>query len=206
MKIDYLKIAKEARAFDLSYLPCGLVGGMDEVGRGPLAGPVVAALVVMDSDSSIIEGIRDSKKVSEKMRNKVFPLIEQNAIEIQTSFVEPEIIDEINILNATKKAFNTCVNSLNCKPEHLLLDYITGYNIHYPHSIHKKGDSLSYIIGCASIYAKVIRDEFMVKMDKVYPGYGFAKNKGYGTKEHIDGIKKLGACPIHRQSFIKNFL
>lgn len=206
-KVNYEQILLDLLDFESNYVDSSmtLIAGADEVGRGPLAGPVVACCAIMDRDDLIV-GIRDSKKVSEKKRNELFPIIEEKAISIGLGVIDEKTIDEINILNATRLAFEKSIENLTVKPDFLFLDQINGVNVNYPHAIITKGDALSYAIGCASIYAKVYRDNYMIEMDKVYPEYGFAKNKGYGTKDHIEAIKKYGPCPLHRKSFIKKFI
>lgn len=178
--------------------------GVDEVGRGPLAGPVTVCAVIMDL-SKIVEGVDDSKKLTEKRREKIFPLICDSAVDYSIVSVSPEVIDEINILNATKQAMNQAVMNLKVKPDVVLVDAV---QLDVPYKTHAiiKGDALSYTIGCASILAKVTRDEYMKKMDEIYPDYGFKSNKGYGSAMHISAIKGKGATPIHRKTFIKNFV
>ena len=184
-----------------------LIAGVDEVGRGPLAGPVVCACVIMPLDD-LIDGVDDSKKLSEKKREVFSELIKEKAIAYSISEIDEKRIDEINILNATKECMVNAVNSLKVKPEVLLVDALKLDGV--DNSIKQipiiKGDATSYNIACASIIAKVYRDNLMVEMDKKYPGYEFAKNKGYGTKKHIEAIKTYGAKEIHRKSFIKNFV
>lgn len=183
-----------------------LIAGIDEAGRGPLAGPVVCACVIMPMDEgSIIDGINDSKKLSEKKREMLFEQIKEKAITYSVVEISEREIDEINILNATKKGMLEALNTLDCKPEIVLIDAVSlDTNIPQEGVIH--GDALSYNIACASILAKVHRDRLMVDLSKVYPDYGFEKHKGYGTKLHIENLKKFGACPIHRTSFISHFV
>lgn len=182
-----------------------LIAGCDEVGRGPLAGPVVCCAVIMPLDEeSIIEGVDDSKKVSEKKREKLAGEILARAISVKVCRVEPKEIDEINILEATKKCMADCVNGLDVKPDVLLCDALN-IKTDVPCYPIIKGDALSYTIGCASIVAKVYRDNLMVEYAKQYPEYGFEKHKGYGTAQHIKVIKEKGPCELHRRSFIKNF-
>ncbi|MBR1746641.1 MAG: ribonuclease HII [Clostridia bacterium] len=181
-----------------------LIGGMDEVGRGPLAGPVTVACCVMDL-SKRIPGVNDSKKLSEKKREKLYPEIIENTISYSVVSIDNEEIDRLNILNATKKAMKKCVVAMVPQPHFLLVDAVDeDFGVQYKSIIH--GDALSYSIAAASIIAKVTRDEMMKTYDSIYPEYGFAKHKGYGTKEHIEAIKKYGPCPIHRKTFIKNFV
>ena len=179
------------------------VAGVDEVGRGPLAGPVVCASVIMPLDD-IIEGVDDSKKLSEKKRNALYEQIKQKAIAYNIALIWQEEIDEINILNAVKKCMTDAVNGLSIKPDITLVDGVdTNLSINAEYVI--KGDFKSYTIGCASILAKVYRDNLMTEFAKDYPEYGFEKHKGYGTKVHIEKIKEIGPCKLHRKTFIKNF-
>ena len=179
-----------------------LIAGMDEVGRGPLAGPVCVACVIMPLDD-IIEGIDDSKKVSEKKRNELFNLIKEKAIACSIEMVDEQTIDSINILEATKLCMKNAVEKLTLKPDVVLVDAISKLDTNIPIRGIIKGDSLSYSIGCASILAKVTRDNLMVELSKEYPEYGFEKHKGYGTKMHIEALKKYGPCVYHRLSFLK---
>lgn len=192
--------------FEKSYLAQGAkyICGVDEVGRGPLAGPVTVCAVIMDLDK-IVDGVDDSKKLSEKKREKLFDPIVNAAIAKSVVSLDNEYIDEVNILNATKDAMKRAIESLDVRPDVVLVDAV---NLDIPYKTHAiiKGDSLSYSIGCASIIAKVTRDGFMKKLDEVYPGYGFASNKGYGSAQHIAAIKEKGPCPVHRRTFIKNFI
>ncbi len=175
--------------------------GMDEVGRGPLAGPVVTCCVIMPKEP-LIEYVNDSKKVTELRRNKLAPLIEQHAIAIGYGWCDNHQIDELNILNATKLAFRQAYLDMNYNCSDVLIDAVTGLDIPArQHSI-IHGDALSYLIAAASIAAKVKRDTYMCEMAKLYPEYGFERNKGYGTAEHIAALKRFGPCPIHRRSFI----
>ena len=187
--------------FDKSILPCGLAG-VDEVGRGPLAGPVVTACCMMPLDV-MVDKINDSKKLSEKRREELFDIITKIS-SYSVSIISPEIIDEINILEATKRAMTECINTMPVTPNLVLVDAVK-LNVSVPTRAIIKGDATSYNIAAASIVAKVTRDRLMVEYDALYPQYGFAKHKGYGTKAHIDAIKEFGPCPIHRRSFIKNF-
>lgn len=182
---------------------CKYVAGVDEVGRGPLAGPVVCCAVIMPTDD-LIEGIKDSKKLSEKKREELDKIIREKAVALSICEISPEEIDEINILEAVKKCMTVAVNGLKVKPDLTLVD---GNDTHLPINAEYivKGDDKSYTIGCASIVAKVYRDNLMKEYDKLYPEYAFGKNKGYGTKEHIDKIKETGPCSLHRKTFIKNF-
>ena len=182
----------------------GLLAGVDEAGRGPLAGPVVCACCIMPL-GDYIEGINDSKKVSERKREELFEIIKEKALDYSVAVISHEVIDEINILNATKKGMADCIASLKQKPELILVDAVTIPGIDYNQRALIKGDATSYNIAAASILAKVTRDRLMRKYAEEYPWYDFAKNKGYGTKYHIDAIKQCGLCEIHRRSFVKNF-
>ena len=181
------------------------IAGVDEVGRGPLAGPVVccAAIRPLD-DENVVDGVDDSKKVSAKKRESLYETLKSKAIAYKICRIEPEEIDEINILEATKKCMRMCVEGLEIKPDVVLVDAL---NLELPVKSVPiiKGDMKSYSIGAASIIAKVYRDRLMDEYDAIYPEYGFKNNKGYGTKTHIDALKETGACPIHRKTFIKNF-
>ena len=183
------------------------IAGIDEVGRGPLAGPVVCACVIMNLDKLII-GVNDSKKLTEKTRENLYDRIIENAVAYSIKQVDEETIDSINILNATKKCMADAVNDLKVKPQTLLVDALIipnlDENIKQVSIIH--GDATSYNIACASILAKVYRDRLMVELDKDYPEYNFKKNKGYGTAEHINALKKFGPCRLHRKSFIGHFV
>ncbi len=180
--------------------------GIDEAGRGPLAGPVVVAAVIMPKDS-MIEGVNDSKKVSEKKREKLYDLIINEAISYSVGIVDQNEIDRINILNATKAGLTEAVRTLKVKPDVILVDALTNIDtcgIQYRSIV--KGDAKSYSIAAASIIAKVTRDRIMRQWDEIYPQYGFAKHKGYGTAAHISAIKENGLCPLHRLSFVKNIV
>lgn len=181
------------------------IGGIDEAGRGPLAGPVAAACVVLPCNV-FIRNLNDSKKLSAAQRDLLYDEIMEKALAIGTGIVDEQCIDRINILNATKKAMREAVDSIKPRPELLLIDAVKleGMDIEQIPII--KGDSLSISIAAASIIAKVTRDRLIDEMDAVYPVYGFKKHKGYGTEEHINAIKKYGICPIHRISFTKKFV
>jgi len=181
------------------------IAGCDEAGRGPLAGPVVVASCIMPLDDLII-GIDDSKKLSEKKREELYKEIIEKAISYKIAIINEKVIDEINILNATKKGMEEAINGLNIKPDYALIDAVKGLNLICDYNPLIKGDSLSYSIGCASILAKVTRDKLMQDYAKIYPEYAFEKHKGYGTKAHIEALKKYGKCEIHRETFIKNFV
>jgi len=182
-----------------------LPAGMDEVGRGPLAGPVVTACIILPPEP-LVEYVNDSKKVSEGRREKLYPQLTELAESWSTGWATPEEIDEANILNATKIAFKRAFDGMTTKPSHLLIDAVTGLEVDAEQHPFIHGDALSYLIAAASIVAKVERDRYMVEMSRMYPEYAFDKNKGYGTAEHIAALKKYGPCPIHRRSFIKNFV
>ena len=182
------------------------IAGIDEAGRGPLAGPVVVAGVIMPKDS-MIEGVNDSKKVSEKKREKLYDLIIEEAISYSVAVIGQDCIDDINILNATKQGLTTVVEELDVKPDLILVDALTHIDTKgIPYDSIIKGDAKCYSIAVASILAKVTRDRIMKQWDEIYPQYGFAKHKGYGTAAHITAIKEYGLCPIHRKSFTKNFV
>ena len=205
------KLAKElARTeslmvFEHQYESFGLIAGIDEVGRGPLAGPVMAGAVILPEDHPILY-LNDSKKLTEKKREELYEVIMKEAVAVGIGMASEKLIDEINILNATYEAMREAIGKLSPGPNVLLNDAvkIPGVAIRQVPII--KGDAKSVSIAAASIIAKVTRDRLMTEYDKIYPGYGFAKNKGYGTAEHIAAIKEMGPCPIHRRSFIKNFI
>ena len=180
-----------------------LIAGMDEAGRGPLAGPVAAACCIPDL-SVIFDEINDSKKLTPKKRARLYNDITDTSIAQSIVFIDEKVIDEINILNATKRAMNSAVWSLLPTPDYLLVDAVK-YDFGLPYKPIIHGDALSYSIAAASILAKVARDELMDKYAEQYPEYGFEKHKGYGTAFHIEMLKKYGPCPIHRKTFIKNF-
>lgn len=175
------------------------IAGIDEVGRGPLVGPVVTAAVILPAEF-YDERINDSKKLSEKKREILYDVIMKNAISVGIGMSSSEIIDKINILEATKKAMKEALNNLNIKPEHVLIDAVK-LDIDIPSTSIIKGDAKSQSIAAASIIAKVTRDRMMYELDKKHPEYDFAHNKGYGTKKHIEAIKKYGILKEHRKSF-----
>lgn len=178
-----------------------LIAGMDEAGRGPLAGPVAAACVIMP-DGEDIPGVKDSKKLTDKARRRLYDEIKRSAVAFSIAFVYEDVIDEINILEATKLAMRNALAGMAVKPGRLLCDYIAGgLDIDIPFENIVKGDQKHYCISAASILAKVARDEYMDEMARIYPGYGFEKHKGYPTAAHREAIKKLGPCKIHRMSF-----
>lgn len=192
--------------YELKYILKGkrLIAGIDEAGRGPLAGPVSVAAVIMPLDERI-EGIDDSKKLTESARDTLYDLIMDKAIAVSCVLIDRDVIDEINILQATIKGMKECFLSLKVKPDMVLVDAVKlDIDVDTEAVIH--GDELSYNIAAASIVAKVTRDRLMIKYAVEYPQYGFEKHKGYGTKLHIDALKKYGASPIHRATFIKKFV
>ena len=179
--------------------------GIDEAGRGPLAGPVVVAGVIMPQDS-MIEFVNDSKKVTEKRREKLYDIIREEAISYSIAVIDQNVIDEINILNATKQGVTEVIDGLDVKPDLILVDALEHINTRgIPYEPLVKGDARCYNIAAASILAKVTRDRIMRQWDEIYPQYGFLSNKGYGTAKHIAAIKEYGLCPIHRISFTKHF-
>ena len=196
---DKLKYERELLSRGYKYI-CGV----DEVGRGPLAGPVVCAAVIMPFDD-IIEGVDDSKKLSAKKREELASLIEKKAVALNICLVEPEKIDEINILEATKLCMKNAVEGLKIKPDFVITDGNMKLDIDMEQASIVKGDALSYTIGSASIAAKVYMDKLMDGYAEIYPQYGFEKHKGYGTSAHIDAIKTNGLCPVHRRSFTKKW-
>lgn len=201
---DHLKRSEELLAFDLQYQTGGLtIAGMDEVGRGPLAGNVVTACVVMPEEP-VIPWIDDSKRLSEIRRDIVFEEIMSKALYVGIGEVSPEEIDRINILEATRKAMRTAASAVPA--DLFLIDAVTKLGLKGKEISIIKGDASSYAIAAASIVAKVTRDRQMIEFDRLYPEYGFARNKGYGTKEHIEALKRIGPCPIHRKSFISHFV
>ncbi|MBR4172807.1 MAG: ribonuclease HII [Clostridia bacterium] len=182
-----------------------LVAGVDEAGRGPLAGPVYAAAVILPADVRL-DGINDSKKLSPKKRDELFDEIIEKAVSYAVFSVDEKKIDEINILRATHMAMNGAVESLSKKPDYVIIDGNSISGMTLPHETVVKGDAKSISIAAASILAKVSRDRYITEMAEKYPEHGFEKHKGYGTKEHIDAILKYGVSPIHRKTFLKNIL
>lgn len=193
------------KVYEKQYEAFGYVCGIDEVGRGPLAGPVVAGAVILPKDCDILY-INDSKKLSEKKREELYDVIMEKAVAVGIGYNSPERIDEINILQATYEAMREAINNLSVKPDILLNDAVTIPKVDIKQVPIIKGDAKSISIGAASIVAKVTRDRLMVQYDEVFPGYGFASNKGYGSAAHIAALKEIGPCPIHRRSFIGNFV
>lgn len=204
--IDEMKRLENLSYYEEKYYEKGIkfIAGIDEVGRGPLAGPVTAAAVILPRKCRII-GIDDSKKLSEKRRKELFLRIQEEALDIGIGTVSNTVIDEINILQATYEAMRIAISKLKIIPKQLLVDAVTIPNVDISQEGIIKGDSKSISIAAASIVAKVTRDELMEKYGEVYNGYYFEKNKGYGSKEHIEAIKRQGLSPIHRESFTKNF-
>lgn len=183
-----------------------LICGVDEAGRGPLAGPVCAAAVILP-EGCVIDGLNDSKKLSEKKREELFEIIKEKALSYSIAFGTVEEIEEVNILNATFLAMNRAIESLDKKPQFALIDgNRLPKDIKVPCLTVVKGDSKSCLIAAASILAKVTRDRLLIEYDRLYPQYNFKKHKGYGTKEHYEAIKKYGICDIHRKSFLKNVI
>ena len=191
--------------YEREYASYTYICGIDEVGRGPLAGPVVAGAVILPKDCDILY-INDSKKLSEKKREELYDVIMEKAVAVGLGYATPERIDEINILQATYEAMRDAIKNMGIMPDILLNDAVTIPGVECKQVPIIKGDAKSISIGAASIVAKVTRDRLMVDYDSIYPEYGFASNKGYGAAAHIDALKKYGPTPIHRRSFIKNFL
>ena len=193
------------RTFERQYASYGAVCGIDEVGRGPLAGPVVAGAVILPADCEILY-LNDSKKLTEKRRELLYDEIMEMAVATGIGVIGPERIDEINILQATYEAMRLAIGKLSVRPEVLLNDAVTIPQVGIYQVPIIKGDAKSLSIAAASVIAKVTRDRMMVEYESIYPGYSFASNKGYGSAQHIAALKELGPTPIHRRSFIKNFM
>lgn len=191
--------------YEREYGSYSYICGIDEVGRGPLAGPVVAGAVILPKDCDILY-INDSKKLSEKKREELYDIIMEKAVAVGLGYATPERIDDINILQATYEAMRDAIKNMGIMPDILLNDAVTIPGVDCKQVPIIKGDAKSISIGAASIIAKVTRDRLMVDYDLIYPEYGFASNKGYGASAHIEALKKYGPTPIHRRSFIKNFL
>ena len=196
---------EDMRSFEHKYSTYSLICGMDEAGRGPLAGPVVAGAVILPKDCEILY-LNDSKKLSPAKREALYEEIMEKAEAVGVGMASPARIDEINILQATYEAMREAVDNLGVTPELLLNDAVTIPDVSIPQVPIIKGDAKSVSIAAASIIAKVTRDRLMVQYDEILPGYGFARHKGYGSKDHIEAIRRLGPTPIHRQTFIKNFV
>ena len=196
---------EDMKAYEKENARYELICGIDEAGRGPLAGPVAAGAVILPKDCRILY-LNDSKKLSEKRREELFLEIKEKALAWSVGIATPQRIDEINILQATYKAMQQAISKLSVKPDLLLNDAVTIPEVDIEQVPIIKGDAKSASIAAASIVAKVTRDRMMKEYDAVYPGYDFAKNKGYGTKAHIEGIKKQGICDIHRRTFVKKYI
>lgn len=204
-EIERLTILKEEEKKLYESGQVEFICGIDEAGRGPLAGPVVVGAVILPEDS-FIEGVNDSKKISEKKREKLYDIITQEAIAYSVGIVDQNTIDEINILNATKLGVQRALEGLKQKPDLIMVDALNNLETTgIPYISVIKGDAKNYCIAAASIIAKVTRDRIMKEWDEIYPIYGFSKHKGYGTAEHIRILKENGPCILHRKSFIKNF-
>lgn len=196
---------EEMSKYERQYADFSYICGIDEVGRGPLAGPVVAGAVILPKDNPILY-LNDSKKLSEKKREALYDEIMEHAVSVGIGMVSPARIDEINILQATYEAMRAAIKNLSVEPDLLLNDAVTIPEVTIPQVPIIKGDAKSVSIAAASIVAKVTRDRLMKEYEAVIPGYDFARNKGYGTKSHIEGLKKLGPSPIHRMTFIGRFI
>ena len=197
----------ELKKIDKEFFDKGIeyIAGIDEAGRGPLAGPVVVASVILPQDS-IIEGVNDSKKISESKREKLYDTILNEALSYGIGIIYQDEIDEINILQATKKGLTEAIKKMKIKPNIIMVDALNGINtLGIPYKSIIKGDAKCYSISAASIIAKVTRDRIMREWDKIYPEYGFSSHKGYGTAKHIAAIREYGPCPIHRKTFISKF-
>ena len=195
----------EMQSFEREYRPCGVICGIDEAGRGPLAGPVVAAAVCLPENCELLY-VNDSKKLSEKKREELFDQIREKAVSYGIGIVGPDVIDEINILQADYEAMRIAVSQLKPQPEVLLNDAVRIPGLSMKQVPIIRGDAKSLSIAAASILAKVTRDRMMAEYDTIYPEYGFAGNKGYGSASHIEALKTYGPCPIHRRSFIGHFV
>ena len=194
------------KEYERKYASCGFICGIDEAGRGPLAGPVVAAACILPTDCEILY-LNDSKKLTEKRREELFVEIQEKAVSFGVGIVSPAVIDEINILQATYEAMRQAVEKLSVRPDGFLNDAVVIPGIDESRQVKIiKGDAKSVSIAAASILAKVTRDHMMEEYDRLYPEYGFAKHKGYGTKAHLDAVREHGMCPIHRRSFLKKFM
>ena len=191
------------KVYEKEYESHGWICGIDEVGRGPLCGPVVASAVILPKDCQILY-LNDSKKLSEKKREELYDVIMEQAVAVGVGMASPQRIDEINILQATYEAMRQAISSLKVKPAVLLNDAVTIPGVEIPQIPIIKGDAKSVSIAAASIIAKVTRDRMMVEYDRMYPGYDLASNKGYGTKVHMEALRTVGPCEIHRKTFIKN--
>lgn len=207
-RLDYEKEllrTEKMKEYERKYASFSYICGIDEVGRGPLAGPVVAGAVILPRDCRILY-LNDSKQLSEKKREELYEVIMENAVSTGLGFVSPERIDEINILQATYEAMRQAIGKLEKEPDLLLNDAVTIPGVEIRQVPIIKGDAKSVSIAAASIIAKVTRDRLMVQYDEIYPEYGFASNRGYGAAAHLEALKKYGPTPIHRRSFLKNLL
>ncbi|MCI8862129.1 MAG: ribonuclease HII [Lachnospiraceae bacterium] len=193
------------KEYEYKYQERGILCGIDEAGRGPLAGPVVAGAVILQKDQEILY-LNDSKKLSEKKRELLYDEIMEKAVAVGIGVIGPDRIDEINILQATYEAMRMAIGNLKVRPDLLLNDAVTIPGVETPQIPIVKGDAKSVSIAAASIVAKVTRDRMMMEYENLYPGYGFASNKGYGAAKHIAALKEIGPCAIHRRTFIKNFV
>ena len=203
-KLEKEKARIEAmKVYEKEYETHGWICGIDEVGRGPLCGPVVASAVILPKDCQILY-LNDSKKLSEKKRDELYDIIMEQAVAVGVGMASPERIDEINILQATYEAMRQAISNLKVKPAVLLNDAVTIPGVEIPQIPIIKGDAKSVSIAAASIIAKVTRDRMMTEYDRMYPGYDLASNKGYGTKVHMEALRTIGPCEIHRKTFIKN--
>lgn len=202
---DEKKRLEGMKRYEYRYAQAGIICGIDEAGRGPLAGPVVTGAVVLPKDCDILY-LNDSKQLSEKKREELYEIIMEKALAVGVGYASPERIDEINILQATYEAMREAVSRLSVKPDILLNDAVTIPDVDIRQVPIIKGDAKSVSIAAASIIAKVTRDRLMRQYDSLFPKYGFAQNKGYGAASHIDALKKYGPTPIHRKSFIGNFV
>lgn len=203
--IKEIERTENMKMYEKKYFDYNYIAGIDEVGRGPLAGPVVTCAVILPKDFNVLY-INDSKKLTEKKREELYDIIMKEAISVGIGIESPKVIDEINILQATYSAMRKAIDNLEVKPDLLLNDAVTIPDVNIKQVPIIKGDAKSISIAAASIVAKVTRDRMMVEFDKIYPEYDFAGNKGYGSSTHIEALKKVGPTPIHRQSFIKNFV
>jgi len=202
---DEVKRIDSMKYYERLYKDYNYICGIDEAGRGPFAGPVIAAAVILPRDCDILY-INDSKQLTAKKREELYDEILKNAVSYGIGSVPPDEIDEINILQATYEAMRKAIGNMKIKPDLLLIDAVTIPGITIPQVPIVKGDSKSISIAAASILAKVTRDRLMIAYDKVFPGYGFVQNKGYGSKQHIEALKRLGPTPIHRKSFIHDYI
>ena len=201
-----LERLEKMKEYENAYSACSAICGIDEAGRGPLAGPVAAAAVILPRDCQILF-LNDSKKLTEKRREELFVEIQEKAVSFGVGIVSPAVIDEINILQATYEAMRQAVEKLSVRPDVFLNDAVVIPGIDESRQVKIiKGDAKSVSIAAASILAKVTRDHMMEEYDRLYPEYGFAKHKGYGTKAHLDAVREHGMCPIHRRSFLKKFM